>query len=92
MTTDALHPDHLQPGHMVGPWRILEPLGSGGFGRTFKVEYEGVLASLKMALRPASEDKEVDGRASHEGAALMANSSHPNLPRLYAVGCWPHPT
>ena len=77
---------------MVGPWRILEPLGSGGFGRTFKVECEGVLASLKMALRPASEDKEVDGRAAHEGAALMANSSHPNLPRLYAVGCWPHPT
>jgi len=77
---------------MVGPWRILEPLGSGGFGRTFKVECEGVLASLKMALRPASENREVDGRASHEGAALMANSSHPNLPRLYAVGCWPHPT
>lgn len=76
----------------MGPWRILEPLGSGGFGRTFKVECEGVLASLKMALRPASENREVDGRASHEGAALMANSSHPNLPRLYAVGCWPHPT
>jgi eukaryotic-like serine/threonine-protein kinase len=92
MTTDALHPDHLQSGHMVGPWRILESLGTGGFGRTFKVECEGVLASLKMALRPASEDKEVDGRAAHEGAALMANSSHPNLPRLYAVGCWPHPT
>ncbi|WP_224361081.1 serine/threonine protein kinase [Hyalangium versicolor] len=92
MTTDALHPDHLQPGHMVGPWRILESLGSGGFGRTFKVECEGALFSLKMALRPASEDKEVDGRAAREGAALLVNSSHPNLPRLYAVGCWPHST
>jgi len=89
MTTHTLHPDHLQPGHMVGPWRILEPLGSGGFGRTFKVECEGVLASLKMALRPASEDKEVEGRTAHESAALLANSSHPNLPRVYAVGRWP---
>lgn len=91
MTTDALHPDHLQPGHMLGPWRILESLGSGGFGRTFKVECAGALFSLKMALRPASEDKEVEGRTAHESAALLANSSHPNLPRVYAVGRWPHP-
>jgi serine/threonine protein kinase len=92
MTSDIIHPDHLEPGHMVGPWRILELLGSGGFGRTFKVECEGVLFSLKMAVRPASEDKEVEGRATHEGAALLANTSHPNLPRLYAVGRWPHPS
>jgi serine/threonine protein kinase len=91
MTTDAFHPDQLQPGQSVGPWRILESLGSGGFGRTFKVECEGVLFSLKMALRPASEDREVEGRTSHEAAALLANSSHPNMPSLYAVGRWPHP-
>jgi len=92
MTTAALHQDHLQPGQCVGPWLILESLGSGGFGRTFKVQSEGALFSLKMALRPASEDKEVEGRAAHEAATLMANSSHPNLPRLYAVGRWPHPS
>ncbi|HYH99682.1 serine/threonine protein kinase [Hyalangium sp.] len=92
MTSDIVHPDHLEPGHMVGPWRILESLGSGGFGRTFKVECEGALFALKMALRPASEDKEVEGRATHEGAALLANTSHPNLLRLYAVGRWPHPS
>jgi serine/threonine protein kinase len=92
MTTDALHPDHLQPGQWVGPWRILETLGSGGFGRTFKVECEGALFSLKMALRPASEDREVEGRTAHEAATFLANSSHPNLPRLYALGRWPHPS
>ncbi|MDC0712410.1 serine/threonine-protein kinase [Stigmatella sp. ncwal1] len=92
MTADALHPDHLQPGQCVGSWRILETLGSGGFGRTFKVESEGALFSLKMALRPASEDKEVEGRAAHEAATLMANTSHPNLLRLYALGRWPHPS
>ncbi|HYH94487.1 serine/threonine-protein kinase [Hyalangium sp.] len=92
MTTETFHPDQLQPGQSVGPWRILESLGSGGFGRTFKVECEGVLFALKMALRPASEDKEVEGRVSHEAAALMANASHPNLLRLYAVGRWPHPS
>ncbi|WP_225410389.1 serine/threonine protein kinase [Stigmatella hybrida] len=92
MATDAFHPDHLQPGQWVGSWRILETLGSGGFGRTFKVESEGALFSLKMALRPASEDKEVEGRAAHEAATLMANTSHPNLLRLHALGRWPHPS
>jgi serine/threonine protein kinase len=91
MTTGALHPDQLQPGQWVGAWRILSSLGTGGFGRTFKVERDGVLFSLKMAVRPASEDREVEGRLAHEAAALMANSSHPNLPRLYVVDRWPHP-
>ncbi len=92
MTTDVLHPDDLQPGQWVGPWRILESLGTGGFGRTFKTEREGSLFSLKMAVRPASSGPEIDGRLTHEAAALMANGSHPNLPRLYAVGRWPNPT
>ncbi|MDY7225864.1 serine/threonine protein kinase [Hyalangium rubrum] len=91
MTTDALHPDQLQPGHWVGPWRILESLGTGGFGRTFKAEREGIFFSLKMAVRPASTEREVEGRVAHEAAALIANTSHPNLPRLYAVDRWPHP-
>jgi serine/threonine-protein kinase len=92
MTTDVLHPDDLQPGQWVGPWRILESLGTGGFGRTFKTEREGSVYSLKMAVRPASSGPEIDGRMTHEAAALMANGSHPNLPRLYAVGRWPNPT
>ncbi|HEX8699623.1 MAG TPA: serine/threonine-protein kinase [Myxococcaceae bacterium] len=92
MTTDVLHPDDLQPGQWVGPWRILESLGTGGFGRTFKTEREGSLFSLKMAVRPAASGPEIDGRLTHEAAALMANGSHPNLPRIHAVGRWPNPT
>ena len=42
MTMDAFHPDHLKPGDMVGPWKIVESLGSGNFGHTFKVEREGI--------------------------------------------------
>ena len=41
MTTDAFHPDHLKPGDMVGPWQIVESLGSGNFGHAFKAELAG---------------------------------------------------
>ncbi|MDY7230020.1 serine/threonine protein kinase [Hyalangium rubrum] len=103
MTMDAFHPDHLKVGHMVGPWRIVESLGSGGFGRAFKAERDGDFFTLKMAVRPAPElpqetpekaleERQVDGRMRHEGAILMANASHPGLPHLRAMDRWPHPT
>ncbi len=103
MTTEAFHPDHLKPGHMVGSYRIVEPLGRGNFGRVFKAERDGNFFTLKMAVRPAPdlpqetpektlEEREVDARMCHEGAILMANTSHPGLPHLRAVDRWPHST
>ncbi|MDC0711941.1 protein kinase [Stigmatella sp. ncwal1] len=101
MTTDAFHPDHLQPGNLVGPWRILESLGSGNFGHAFKAERDGDFFTLKMAVRPApsldketqetlQEARQVDGRMRHEAATLMANASQPGIPHLRAVDRWPH--
>jgi serine/threonine protein kinase len=102
MTTDAFHPDHLKPGDMVGPWQIVASLGSGNFGHAFKAELAGEFFTLKMAVRPPPElsedtpeknreEGQVDGRMRHEGAVLLANTSHDGLPHLRAVGRWPHP-
>ncbi|PTL79903.1 protein kinase [Vitiosangium sp. GDMCC 1.1324] len=96
MTTEALHPDHLLPGHMVGPWRIVERLGVGGSSRVFKVERDGLFFTMKMALRPLSSEEEegeeeTSWRMTREVAALLTYSPLPNLLRVYAVDCWPHP-
>jgi len=95
MTTHALHPDQLEPGHMVGTWRILESLGSGGMGHAFKVEQDGHFYVLKMALRPAAAEsppaeEDVDRRLGHEAAFLLAHDSHPGVLRVVEVGRWPH--
>ncbi|HEX5744669.1 MAG TPA: serine/threonine-protein kinase [Archangium sp.] len=104
MTTEAQHPDHLQPGHSVGPWRIVEVLGRGGSSRVFKVERDGQPYSMKMALLPLTQSTEelteeqyveetsVYRRLAREAATLFTYSSHPNLLRVYAVDFWPHPT
>ncbi|MGZ3457241.1 MAG: serine/threonine protein kinase [Archangium sp.] len=104
MTMEALHPDHLKVGDMVGPWRIVQVLGRGGHSRVFKVERDGRPYSLKMALRPLSDSREelseeeyvgeksTYRQMAHEAAAILTYSSHPNLLRLYAVDFWPNPT
>jgi serine/threonine-protein kinase len=95
MSTDIPHPDRLGPGDSVGPWRILEVLGAGGLGRVFKVEQDGRLFALKMAVRlpggraPGEED--VDGWCMREATAMMGRSPHPNIPRIFQVGRWPDP-
>lgn len=95
MSAAPFHPDQLAPGSVVGPWRVVASLGAGGFGRVFKVERGGRSFTMKMALRPAgpqaSEEEDVNGRLSHEVAALLACAPHPNLPRVHAVDRWPDP-
>jgi serine/threonine-protein kinase len=104
MSTEALHPDHLQPGHRVGPWLIVQVLGRGGSSRVFKVERDGRPYSMKMGLLPINqfteelteeqyvEETSAYRRLAREAAALFTYSSHPNLLRVYAVDFWPNPT
>jgi serine/threonine-protein kinase len=93
MTNEIPHPDRLAPGDFVGPWKILEVLGAGGFGRVFKVESEGKVFALKMAVRLPGEklpgEEDVDGRCLREATAMMQRTPHPNVPRVFSVGRWP---
>lgn len=95
MTTDALHPDQLQPGSMVGSWRVLESLGSGSMGHAFKVEQDGHFYVLKMALRPAATDaspseEDVDRRMGREAGFLLAHDSHPGVLHVVEASRWPN--
>lgn len=95
MTNEIPHPDRLGPGDMVGPWKILEVLGAGGLGRVFKVEQDGKVYALKMAIRLPGErmpgEEDVDGWNMREATAMMGRSPHPNIPRVFSVGRWPDP-
>ncbi len=95
MTTPPFHPDQLGPGSLVGPWRVLQSLGAGGFGRAFKVErdaHPGLPYMLKVALRPASphapEEEDVQGRLSREMAFHLAFETGV---KMHFMDRWPNP-
>jgi eukaryotic-like serine/threonine-protein kinase len=83
-----MSPESLAPGTEVNGWRILERLGTGGFGTAYRVEaigWPGEFFALKMARTS------VDERVTREVTLLMTRAVHPHVVRLHAFGRWPHP-
>ncbi|GMU02345.1 hypothetical protein KH5H1_64650 [Corallococcus caeni] len=81
-------PAALQPGAVVGCWRVLGALGVGGYGAVYRVEpldAPGRSFALKLSLHPDP------ARALREMALLLDRAWHPNVVRVHATGRWPDP-
>jgi serine/threonine protein kinase len=80
----------LPAGTMIDGWKVLEPLGSGGFGAVQKVEKNGRLRALKIALLPEGtpDAKKTHARTLRELLCLLL-LDHPNIVRVVAHGRWP---
>ncbi|TSC27481.1 serine/threonine-protein kinase [Corallococcus sp. Z5C101001] len=86
--TSQVFPAALQPGVLVGRWRVLGALGVGGYGAVYRVEpleEPGRTFALKLSLHPEP------ARALREMALLLDRAWHPNVVRVHAVGRWPDP-
>jgi WD40 repeat protein/serine/threonine protein kinase len=74
-------------GSMVGPYRLLEELGAGGFGIVFLAEQEQPVrrkVALKI-LRPGMDTRDVVVRFEAERQAL-ALMDHPHIARVFDAG------
>ncbi|WP_223641249.1 serine/threonine-protein kinase [Corallococcus sp. EGB] len=81
-------PGALQPGAVVGCWRVMGTLGVGGYGAVYRVEpleAPGRSFALKVSLHPEP------ARALREMALLLDRAWHPNVVRVHATGRWPDP-
>ncbi len=77
----------VRPGDRVGPYRLLEEIGSGGFGIVFRAEQsEPVrrLAAVKV-LKPGMDTRQVIARFEAERQAL-ALMEHPHIARVLDAG------
>jgi serine/threonine protein kinase/tetratricopeptide (TPR) repeat protein len=75
------------PGDWVGPFRILEVLGEGGFGTVYVAEQRVPLhrtVALKV-LKPGMDSREVVARFEQERQAL-AMMDHPNIAKVFDAG------
>jgi tetratricopeptide (TPR) repeat protein/serine/threonine protein kinase len=75
------------PGTVLGPYRLLEPIGEGGFGIVYRAEQQQPVrrrVALKV-LRPGMAGRQVVARFEAERQAL-ALMNHPNIARVLDAG------
>jgi serine/threonine protein kinase len=76
-----------QPGTVVGPYKLLEQIGEGGFGIVFMAEQQKPIrrsVALKI-LKPGMDTKQVIARFEAERQAL-ALMDHPNIAKVLDAG------
>jgi eukaryotic-like serine/threonine-protein kinase len=76
-----------RPGTRVGPYRLMEQIGEGGFGLVFVAEQQEPVrrkVALKV-IKPGMDTREVMARFSAERQAL-ALMDHPNIARVFDAG------
>src|SRR4051812_45153164 len=76
-----------QPGTIIGPYKLLEQIGEGGFGLVFMAEQERPVrrrVALKV-IKPGMDTKQVIARFEAERQAL-ALMDHPNIAHVLEAG------
>ncbi len=87
-TLDAPIGEH--PGTVIGPYKLLEPIGEGGFGVVFLAEQTQPVrrkVALKV-LKPGMDTRQVVARFEAERQAL-AIMDHPNIAKVHDGGATP---
>jgi serine/threonine protein kinase len=86
-TAGTLPPLHEQPGAFIGPYKLLQPIGEGGFGTVFLAEQTDPVqrrVALKI-IKLGMDTRQVVARFEAERQAL-AMMDHPNIARVLDGG------
>lgn len=77
----------LEPGLRLGPYEIVEPVGSGGMGEVYKALDTRLDRLVALKILPPELTKNERRRARFEREARAISSlNHPNVCTLYDVG------
>jgi serine/threonine protein kinase len=78
------------PGSVIGPYKLMEEIGAGGFGLVFVAEQQQPVrrkVALKV-IKPGMDSREVIARFEAERQAL-ALMDHPNIAHVFEGGTTP---
>ena len=87
MTNEHAHTDLEGPGSKIGPYKLLQQIGEGGFGFVYMAEQHEPLrrkVALKI-VKPGMDTREVIARFEAERQAL-ALMDHPNIAKVFDAG------
>ncbi len=77
----------LDKGTFLGPYKILEKIGSGGMGEVYKAidpRLERIVA-IKILPSELAQNEEIRNRFTRE-ARVLAAFTHPNIVEIYDIG------
>jgi serine/threonine protein kinase len=78
---------NLQPGQMLGPYRIINQVGKGGMATVYKA-YQAAMdryVAVKVLPSQLAESAEFSGRF-HQEARIIANLEHPHILPVFDYG------
>jgi WD40 repeat protein/serine/threonine protein kinase len=87
LTTGEQHPISEVAGTIIGPYKLLQPIGEGGFGTVFMAEQERPVrrrVALKI-IKMGMDTKQVIARFEQERQAL-ALMDHPHIAKVLDAG------
>jgi serine/threonine protein kinase len=77
----------LSPGHRLGPYEIVAPLGAGGMGEVYRARDTRLERDVAIKVLPPRLSADPGGRARFEREARTISSlSHPHVCALFDVG------
>ena len=85
--TAPMEPISEQPGTIIGPYKLLEQIGEGGFGVVYMAEQQQPVrrkVALKV-VKPGMDSRQVFARFEAERQAL-AIMDHPNIAKVFDAG------
>ena len=85
--TEDYPPIAERPGTVIGPYKLMEQIGEGGFGLVFVAEQQHPIrrkVALKI-IKPGMDTRDVIARFEAERQAL-ALMDHPNIARVFDAG------
>ncbi len=83
--------ESMRTGTMIGPYRILEPIGEGGMGSVYLAERQDETFEMRVALkvvRGGLDSRRLRERF-HEERRILAALDHPNIARVLDGGSTP---
>ena len=86
----APHPGgaEIEPGHLVGAYRVVRRLGAGGMGEVFLAERADGLFEQRVALKLVKRGMDTDAVLRRFAAErrILARLGHPGIAQLFAGG------
>src|SRR5512144_2631889 len=79
--------NNLQPGQMLGPYRIINKIGQGGMASVYKAYEQSMDRNVAIKVLPGqlAESKEFAARFQQE-ARIIARLEHPHILPVFDYG------